>query len=68
MLGLHFRIGIWPFQYVNIPYWPHRVLVIGRGRLGKDVRFHPWQPSIEVMQLDWCCPSRRAQLEAHKEN
>lgn len=57
MFGLHPRV--FPkYPTVNIPYWPHRVLVIGRGRVGKNGFFHNWQVCCYPMAMDWRCPAR----------
>jgi hypothetical protein len=47
-------------RYVNIPYWPHRILVIGWGRLSRRAVFHPWQPCCYRLRLRYCCPARQA--------
>ena len=61
MFGLHFKVGFWPDQYVNIPVGPHRIVVIGRGRLDRRGRFHKWQPCFYYVLLYWCCEARIAQ-------
>ncbi len=46
--------------YVNIPYWPHRIIVIGWGRLGRRGTFRYHQPCCYRMTLRHCCPGRDA--------
>lgn len=57
--GWHWAIGIGPL-HVNIPYWPHRIAVIGRGRLTRRGTFQRWIPCCYRMHLDHCCPARQA--------
>lgn len=47
-------------RYVNIPYRPHRIIVIGWGRLSRRAVFHPNQPCCYRMVLRHCCPARAA--------
>jgi hypothetical protein len=55
-MGLHWAASIRHApRYVNIPYWPHRIIVIGWGRLGRDGRFHGHQPCLHLMTLHHCC-------------
>jgi hypothetical protein len=46
--------------YVNVPYWPHRIVVIGWGRLSRRARFRANQPCCYRLRLDHCCAGRRA--------
>lgn len=52
--GLHFKI-YWQYPTVNIPYWAHRVLVIGRGRLRSNGTFNHWGVCCYRMHLQYCC-------------
>lgn len=45
--------------YVNIPYRPHRILVIGWGRLARDGTFRNHQPCAYRMRLLYCCPANQ---------
>ena len=58
MTGWHWAVSLHDPRYVNIPYWPHRILVIGWGRLGRDAAFRPHQPCCYRMRLEHCCPGR----------
>ena len=51
-------------RYVNIPYWPHRILVIGWGRLAADGAFRYHQPCCYRMRLLHCCPPAATQQSA----
>lgn len=44
--------------YVNVPYWPHRIVVVGWGRLSRRAVFHPHQPCCYRLTLRHCCPGR----------
>ena len=57
MTGWHWAVSLHDPRYVNIPYWPHRILVIGWGRLGRDAAFRPNQPCCYRMRLLHCCPA-----------
>ncbi len=48
-------------RWVNIPYRPHRIIIIGWGRLGKDGVFHPKQFCFRKMRLNFCCDARIAE-------
>lgn len=61
--GLHFRLGLWPFQYVNIPIGRHAVLVIGRGSISPEGRYRKWGISSYIMHLHHCCPERIGQTK-----
>lgn len=51
-MGLHWRASIKRApRYLNIPYWPHRIIIIGWGRLDRHGRFHPRQPCVRLMAL-----------------
>jgi hypothetical protein len=53
---LHWQVSIaHEPRFVNIPYWPHRIIVIGWGRLSRRAVFHPNQPCIYRMYLHYCC-------------
>jgi len=55
-MGLHWRASILHApRYVNIPYWPHRIIVIGWGRLDSHGKFHDHQPCFHRMTLHHCC-------------
>lgn len=60
----HFRAwwggGEWG---VNIPYWPHRVIVIAKGRLDRNAVYHPNQVGVQPETLHYCCRNRRAETE-----
>ncbi len=57
-LGRHWAVRLWPRPYVNVPYWPHRIVVIGWGRLDRRGKFHGHQPCCYRMILRNCCPGR----------
>lgn len=60
VIGLHWRASIrHDPRFVNIPYWPHRIIVIGWGRLGGDGKFHGYQPCFYLMRLHRCCERAR---------
>jgi hypothetical protein len=63
--GWHWSAGIGPL-HVNVPYWPHRIVVIGRGRLTRRATFRRWQPCCYRMRLDHCCPARQAATGRHQ--
>jgi len=42
-------------RFINVPYRPHRIIVIGWGRLGKGGKFHHHQPCVYRMRLRYCC-------------
>ena len=42
-------------RYANIPLAPHRILVLGWGRLDRHGSFHYHQPCCYVMRLHHCC-------------
>jgi hypothetical protein len=57
--GWHWRASVRRApRYVNIPYWPHRILVVGWGRLDRRGMFHDHQPCLHRMTLRHCCPGR----------
>jgi hypothetical protein len=51
--GRHWALQVWPF-YVNVPYWPHRIIVLGAGRLFRG-RYYGWLPCCFRMKLRYCC-------------
>ena len=60
MTGWHWAASIRRApRYLNIPYAPHRIVVIGWGRLSRRGVFHPCQPCLYRMRLKRCCPRRR---------
>lgn len=60
IMGLHWQASIRRDpRFVNIPYWPHRIIVIGWGRLGRDATFHPHQICCYRMNLQHCCERAR---------
>jgi hypothetical protein len=65
-LGFHWRVKLRRRpRHVNIPYWPHRIIVISWGRLGNDGKFRRYQPCIRKRKLDYCCEERIRQ-HAHE--
>lgn len=59
-MGLHWRLTFSrELKVVNIPYWPHRIIVIGWGRLSRRAVFHPHQPCFYLMTLHHCCERAR---------
>ena len=47
-------------RFVNIPFAPHRIIVIGLGRVDRRGMFHRWQLCCYAMRLHHCCPSALA--------
>lgn len=61
MKGWHWKASIrLEPRYVNVPYWPHRIIVIGWGRLSRRAVFHRNQPCLYRMRLEHCCAVREA--------
>jgi hypothetical protein len=61
MTAWHWRASIRRApRFMNIPYAPHRIIVIGWGRLDRRGRFHYHQPCFYLMTLRHCCPGRAA--------
>lgn len=52
---------------LNIPYAPHKILVIARGRLMRSAKFNHWLPCCYRMQLRFCCPVQLARTAAEVE-
>ena len=61
MKGFHWRLNVKKApRYINVPFAPHRILVIGLGRLSRRSTFHKWQPCCYPMTLHHCCPGASA--------
>lgn len=59
LLGWHWQASIRTApRYVNIPFWPHHVIVIGMGNLSRNGVFRKWLPCAYIMRLQHCCPGR----------
>jgi hypothetical protein len=55
--GFHWAASLRrPPLYLNVPYWPHRIWVIGWGRLDRHGTFRHHQPCAYRMHLHHCCP------------
>jgi len=50
MSGWHWKVHR-EGPVVNIPYWPHRIIVIGLGRVSRAGAWHPWQACCYRMRL-----------------
>jgi hypothetical protein len=57
---VHWDLGVPVF---NIPYAPHRILVVGLGHLTRRGRLYAWLPSCYRLHLDYCCPARVEQVK-----
>lgn len=63
-IGDHFRAwwggGDWGF---NLPYWPHRIVCVAKGKLGRNAVYYPNKIGVEFQTLYYCCAKRRAETE-----